>query len=209
MAPLHPVVARGYLAGCLLDAVHRAYKSHCTDRAFLLELSCHLQIAFRKVMAEIYDLDSWLRFILSNRGVTWRNTYGYRAYKPPSTYRAFLLALSEAYHLQIAFRKVMAETHGHDLDKWRRSILSKRPSRDYLDGFQMLDLDDRALWDLLKQLMAYQPSKRLSAAGALRHRAFGTGLVSRLNGVLSDVGNVADQVGTSANSSPHAGPLTS
>jgi len=102
--------------------------------------------------------------------------------------------MNPARSVQIAFRKVMAETHGHDLDKWRRSILSKRPSKEYLEGFQMLDLDERALWDLLKQLMAYEPSRRLSAAGALRHRAFRTGLVGRLTGVLSNVGNVADQV---------------
>ncbi len=59
----------------------------------------------------------------------------------------------------------------------------------------MMDLDQGALWDLLKQLMAYEPSRRLTAAGALRHRAFSSGVVSRLNGVLSGVGNVADQVG--------------
>ncbi len=31
---------------------------------------------------------------------------------------------------QIAFRKVIADNHGHDLDKWRRSILKKRASKE-------------------------------------------------------------------------------
>ena len=96
--------------------------------------------------------------------------------------------------LQIAFRKVMADTHGHDLDSWRKSILSKRPSREYLEGFRIADMDDGAMWDLLKQLTSYDPSKRLTAAAALRHPAFGTGLIGRLNVLLSNVGNATDRV---------------
>lgn len=75
--------------------------------------------------------------------------------------------------------------------------MSKRPSRDYVEGFQLLDLDDGALWDLLKQLMAYQPNKRLTAAGALQHPAFGTGLIGRLNVILSSVGNAAEKASPS------------
>lgn len=88
----------------------------------------------------------------------------------------------------------MADTHGHDLDKWRKSILSKRPSREYVEGFQVADMDNGAMWDLLKLLTAYDPSKRLSAAAALRHPAFGTGLIGRLNVLLSSVGNATDKV---------------
>lgn len=50
------------------------------------------------------------------------------------------------------------------------------------------------MWDLLKQLTAYQPSKRLSAKAALQHAAFGTGIIGRLNKLLSSVGNATDQV---------------
>ena len=88
----------------------------------------------------------------------------------------------------------MADTHSHDLDKWRRSILSKRPSREYVEGFQVADMDNGAMWDLLKLLTAYDPSRRLTAAAALRHPAFGTGLVGRLNVLLSSVGNATDKV---------------
>ena len=96
--------------------------------------------------------------------------------------------------LQIAFRKVIADTYDHDLDKWRRAILSKRPSREYVEGFQIADMDNGAMWDLLKLLTAYDPSKRLSAAAALRHPAFGTGIVGRLNVLLSSVGYATDRV---------------
>ena len=96
--------------------------------------------------------------------------------------------------LQIALRKLLADNYDHDLDRWRRVVLSKRPSKEYLEGFQILDMDNGALWDLLKQLMAYEPSKRLSAAKALQHPAFGTGLLGRLNVILTQVGNAAEKV---------------
>ena len=88
----------------------------------------------------------------------------------------------------------MADTHNHDLDKWRKAILSKRPSREFVEGFQLADLDNGAVWDLLKLLTAYDPGRRLSAAAALRHPAFGTGLVGRLNVLLSGVGSATDKV---------------
>ena len=88
----------------------------------------------------------------------------------------------------------MADTYSHDLDKWRRAILSKRPSKEYIEGFQIADMDNGAMWSLLKLLTAYDPSKRLSAAAALRHPAFGTGLIGRLNVVLSSVGSATDKV---------------
>lgn len=88
----------------------------------------------------------------------------------------------------------MADSYDHDLDRWRKAILSKRPSKEYLEGFQIADMDDGAMWDLLKQLTAYSPGKRLSAAAALRHPAFGTGLLGRLNVLISTVGNATDKV---------------
>jgi serine/threonine protein kinase len=38
-----------------------------------------------------------------------------------------------------------------------------------VEGFELLDLDQGAGWDLLTKLMAYRPSDRLSAAAALDH----------------------------------------
>lgn len=96
--------------------------------------------------------------------------------------------------LQIALRKTLADNYDHDLDRWRKAILSKRASRDYIEGFQLLDMNNKAMWDLLKQLMAYEPNKRLTAAAALQHQAFGTGLVGHLNVVLSSVGSAAEKV---------------
>lgn len=88
----------------------------------------------------------------------------------------------------------MADNYGHDLDRWRKAILSKRPSKEYIEGFQLVDMDDGAMWDLLKQLTAYAPGKRLSAASALRHPACGTGVIGRLNVILSSVGSATDRV---------------
>ena len=51
-----------------------------------------------------------------------------------------------------------------------------------------------AVWDLVQQLMVYKPSKRLTAAAALRHRAFGQGVVGKAASVLSNIGDVADRV---------------
>ena len=104
------------------------------------------------------------------------------------------ILLANLVALQIALRKTLADNHKHDLDRWRQALMSKRPSRDYVEGFQLLDLDDGAMWSLLKQLMAYEPNKRLTAAKALQHPAFGTGLIGRLNVFLSSVGNAAERV---------------
>ena len=58
--------------------------------------------------------------------------------------------------------------------RWRAAqAQERRASRDFQDGFAMLDLDGGAPWSLLTQLVTYAPNKRLSADAALRHPAFG------------------------------------
>ena len=97
--------------------------------------------------------------------------------------------------LQIALRNLLSEQYNSDLEKWRSAILAKKTlSRDYAEGFQMMDMDNGALWDLTKRLMAYDPSKRLSAAAALRHEAFGRGAVGQLNVVLARASAAVDKV---------------
>lgn len=97
--------------------------------------------------------------------------------------------------MQVAARKALTEQYDDDLDQWRSAILAKRVlSREYTEGFQMMDMDNGALWDLTKQLMAYEPSKRLSAASALTHEAFGKGLFGKINVVLARAQGVVDQV---------------
>lgn len=70
----------------------------------------------------------------------------------------------------IAFNKKLA-SYNYDLRKWRReetkrlgSNLSKDPLN---EGFELLDLNGGAGWELLCSLMAYKPNDRLSAAEAL------------------------------------------
>ena len=99
--------------------------------------------------------------------------------------------------LQVALRKVLSEQFNDDLDKWRATVMAKKTmSKDYAEGFQMMDMDNGAMWDLTKQLMAYDPSKRLSAPAALRHEAFGTGMFGKVNVVLAKASAVVDQVRT-------------
>lgn len=96
--------------------------------------------------------------------------------------------------MQIAFRKTLADNYDYDLRAWRKAILSKRPSREYQEAFQLLDRDNGAMWDLLQQLMAFEPNKRLTASAALQHPAFATGIFSRLNKLLGSVGDAAEKV---------------
>ncbi|KAK9816689.1 hypothetical protein WJX72_003731 [[Myrmecia] bisecta] len=92
----------------------------------------------------------------------------------------------------IAFNRKL-ESFDYDLDAWR-AFQEKRGAKDFLESFAMVDLDDGAAWDLLRQLVVYVPKKRLSARAALRHRWFGGGLLGKLTIALARVGDVADQV---------------
>lgn len=68
----------------------------------------------------------------------------------------------------IAFNKRL-ETLNYDLNAWRREEESRKGGMkpDLTEGFALLDLDDKAGWKLLCDLMAFKPRDRCSAAEAL------------------------------------------
>jgi hypothetical protein len=65
----------------------------------------------------------------------------------------------------------------------------RRNSKDYAEGFAMLDLDGGAPWDLLCSLMQAAPRRRLSGSAAAGHPALGGGLGGAVNTVLSRLGD--------------------
>ena len=74
------------------------------------------------------------------------------------------------------------------MTEWRR-FFERRSPREASEGFELLDLNDGALWDLTLRLMAYNPSDRISASDALQHPAFGRSAISRaVQGVLNSTG---------------------
>ena len=74
-------------------------------------------------------------------------------------------------------------------------LQERRGGRDFVEGFEVLDLEGGAGWDLVVALMQKEPRKRLSAEAALGSPLFGSSAISRsLGAVLSRAGNVADQV---------------
>jgi len=64
----------------------------------------------------------------------------------------------------IKFRRALEE-NDNDLTAWRNSLPPRQAAK-FADGFAVLDLDDRAGWRLVKQLMATQGSARPGALGA-------------------------------------------
>ena len=66
----------------------------------------------------------------------------------------------------IKFRSEL-DANGNDLVAWRNKIPARMLNKpEVAEGFEVLDLDDRAGWRLVKQLMATQGSARPSAIGA-------------------------------------------
>eukprot|EP01026_Neomeris_dumetosa_P011371 TRINITY_DN1408_c1_g2_i3.p1 TRINITY_DN1408_c1_g2~~TRINITY_DN1408_c1_g2_i3.p1 ORF type:complete len:362 (+),score=48.19 TRINITY_DN1408_c1_g2_i3:244-1329(+) len=82
----------------------------------------------------------------------------------------------------IAFRRKL-EDFDFDIQKWRE-FMAKKSSRDYKEGFELLDMYDGAGWDLLCELLQPEPEDRPSAAAAMNHR-FVTG-----NNALSAIGSL-------------------
>lgn len=68
----------------------------------------------------------------------------------------------------VAFQKKLAACGG-DLDKWAEEV-GARKSRDYAEGFEVLDADNGAGWDLLCGMTARAQRSRPAAAEALRSR---------------------------------------
>lgn len=73
-------------------------------------------------------------------------------------------------------------------------VQERRNSREYAEGFAMLDLDDGAPWDLVCSLMQAAPRKRLSASAAAAHPALGGGITAALNSLSRRAGDAADKV---------------
>jgi len=71
----------------------------------------------------------------------------------------------------IAFNRKL-ESLNYDLKVWRQQM-EQKGSRETAEGFQLLDLEGGAGWDLLCRLVTYDPARRLSAAEAFSHRLFG------------------------------------
>eukprot|EP01025_Chloroclados_australasicus_P025117 TRINITY_DN2509_c0_g2_i1.p1 TRINITY_DN2509_c0_g2~~TRINITY_DN2509_c0_g2_i1.p1 ORF type:complete len:637 (-),score=76.78 TRINITY_DN2509_c0_g2_i1:453-2249(-) len=86
----------------------------------------------------------------------------------------------------IAFRRKL-EDFDFDISKWRESM-EKRGGREYKEGFQLLDMDDGAGWELLCQLLQPEPEDRPSAAAACNHRFIvGNDLFSK----MQDIGRLS------------------
>lgn len=71
----------------------------------------------------------------------------------------------------IAFNRRLQEL-GWDLKAWRKDMLAKYPRglpKDLEEGFQLLDSEGGAGWDLAAQLVAYNPDDRPTASQALVH----------------------------------------
>jgi serine/threonine protein kinase len=73
----------------------------------------------------------------------------------------------------IAFNKTFGEQYNWDIVAWRRVQEGKnKVAKEMEEGFATLDADGGAGWDLLVNLMKYEPRERLSASAALNHRWF-------------------------------------
>ena len=70
----------------------------------------------------------------------------------------------------------------------------RRASKDYAEGFAVLDLDGGAPWDLLCALMQAAPRRRLSAARATGHPALGGGFGGAVTSALTRLGDATDRV---------------
>eukprot|EP00899_Mesostigma_viride_P002154 jgi/Mesvir1/1193/Mv17685-RA.1 len=60
----------------------------------------------------------------------------------------------------------------YDLDKWRAKSKRAKEARDWMQGFELLDAENGAGWDLAKSLVAKRPEDRKSASAALLHPFF-------------------------------------
>ncbi|MEW5298591.1 MAG: hypothetical protein WDW36_001696 [Sanguina aurantia] len=64
------------------------------------------------------------------------------------------------------------EAFNYDLRAWRANEQRKGVAKDDVEGFEVMDLERGAGWDLVCQLLAFKPQDRLSAAQCLEHRFF-------------------------------------
>ncbi|MEW5308745.1 MAG: hypothetical protein WDW38_000680 [Sanguina aurantia] len=64
------------------------------------------------------------------------------------------------------------EAFNYDLRAWRANEQRKGVAKDDVEGFEVMDLERGAGWDLACNLLAFKPQDRLSAAQCLEHRFF-------------------------------------
>jgi len=89
----------------------------------------------------------------------------------------------------IAFRRTLEE-NGESLTAWRRGLPSRVTTKgEDAEGFEVLDADDRAGWELCKSLMGKTREKRSSATGARFSR-----FILGKNPVVSVLDNVFKRV---------------
>lgn len=79
------------------------------------------------------------------------------------------------------------------MNAWRSATQRARVTRDTQEAFDFLRMDNGSAWDLLTSLMQYQPSQRLTASAALRHRWFAKSSLLAPVGAAFD--RFADSVG--------------
>ncbi|KAL4422647.1 hypothetical protein ABPG75_008844 [Micractinium tetrahymenae] len=92
----------------------------------------------------------------------------------------------------VQFNKTLAEQYGWNLNAWRRAM-ERRDEKAYKEGFAVLDADGG--WDLLCQLIQYDPFNRLSATAALAHPWFGVVTPAAVvSGTFATLGRVASKV---------------
>lgn len=72
----------------------------------------------------------------------------------------------------IAFNRKLDTKYSFDIRAWRSQEDKKGASKELLEGFEIMDLDDGAPWELLCALMEFDPRKRPSARKALATRLF-------------------------------------
>eukprot|EP00803_Ostreobium_quekettii_P001794 evm.model.scf_816.3 EVM.evm.TU.scf_816.3 scf_816:24362-31618(-) len=89
----------------------------------------------------------------------------------------------------IAFNRKL-ESLNYDMKAWRK-LMEGKNNREYTEGFELLDMNGRAGWDLVRRLLAYNPRKRPSASDALGHRWFGG-----LGGYLDSIGDGIEDLTT-------------
>ncbi|KAF6258518.1 kinase-like domain-containing protein [Scenedesmus sp. NREL 46B-D3] len=72
----------------------------------------------------------------------------------------------------VAFNRRLQEL-GWDLPAWKREVIRKHPRglpKEYEEGFEVLEAEEGAGWDLACQLVSYNPNDRPTAGEALLHR---------------------------------------
>mmetsp|Transcript_30855 Transcript_30855/g.49644 ORF Transcript_30855/g.49644 Transcript_30855/m.49644 type:complete len:686 (+) Transcript_30855:819-2876(+) len=92
----------------------------------------------------------------------------------------------------IVFNRRMRKEFKYDLQKWRKAERSKL----YQEGFEILDANGGAGWDLLRNLLSFEPKERPSAAEALGHPFFEANLspMGLMNSAWAYSGKALDKI---------------